>query len=116
MQKRHSIECRFAFLNQLNSLESLLFNFLSFSDKKWNLIAGNKYMYANRMRHDDFIMLFEEVGHKILLNEPLIDQNIQKLLNSDTILLNEKFSQKSIEILSTTGAWIGTRKINRHKP
>lgn len=91
-------------------------NFLSFSDKKWNLIAGNKYMYANRMRHDDFIMLFEEVGHKILLNEPSIDQNIQKLLNSNKILLNERFSQKSIEILSTTGAWIGTRKINRHKP
>jgi hypothetical protein len=28
--------------------------------------AGNKYMYMNRLRHDDFLDLFKSFGQKII--------------------------------------------------
>jgi SAM-dependent methyltransferase len=33
-------------------------NFLQYSDPSWNRYAGNRYMYMNRLRHDDFLMIF----------------------------------------------------------
>ncbi len=41
-------------------------NFLQYSDDEWARYAGNRYMYMNRLRHDDFLALFESAGQKIL--------------------------------------------------
>ena len=48
-------------------------NFLQYSDAKWDRYADNRYMYMNRLRHDDFLALFHSSGHKILATEPAID-------------------------------------------
>ncbi len=44
--------------------------------QEWDKIAGNRYMYMNRLRHDDFINLFQDLNCKILINEPDMDKNL----------------------------------------
>ena len=85
-------------------------NFLQFSDQQWRRYAGNKYSYMNRLRHDDLIRLFRSVGHEILLTETKIDKHAAKLLRNDAIELNERFRNKSKEILSINGSWIISRR------
>ena len=85
-------------------------NFLKYSDDEWERYAGNRYMYMNRLRHDDFINLFTSVNHSIVETQPNIDQRLKGLLRSGGVLLNERFSSKSEEVLATTGAWIISRK------
>lgn len=81
-------------------------NFLQYSDDTWRLYAGNRYMYMNRLRHDDFINLFQSAGHHILEAQPSIDQPSQELLHGRILSLNERFKAKSDEILSISGSWI----------
>jgi len=85
-------------------------NFLQYSDTEWNKYAGNRYMYMNRLRHDDFINMFESLGHGILLNKPDFDKRSFNLLKSGKFQLNEKFITKSKDMLSITGALIVTQK------
>ena len=81
-------------------------NFLKYSDDDWNRYAGNRYAYTNRLRHDDYISLFQSVGHRVLVAEPCIDRRSQKILRSGIFQLNERFNTKSEEILSVSDAWI----------
>ncbi len=85
-------------------------NFLKYSDSEWNRYGGNRYMYMNRLRHDDFLKLFESEGHRILLNKPNIDPRSLGLLKLNKFPLNEKYKGKSAEILATSNAWILTQK------
>jgi hypothetical protein len=85
-------------------------NFLQFSDDEWKRYAGNRYMYMNRLRHDDFIRLFQSTGHRILTAAPDVDQQYQVLLRSGSLRLNERFRSKSEDVLSITGAWIVSQK------
>ena len=79
-------------------------NFLQFSDDQWDKIAGNRYIYMNRLRHDDFLRLLSNAGHQILLEEPSIDQNLLEHLSD--MKLDFKFISKPKHIITTTGAWI----------
>jgi SAM-dependent methyltransferase len=81
-------------------------NFLKYSDDEWKRYAGNRYMYMNRLRHDDFISLLESVGHSIVEAEPTIDEHSQELLRNGSLQLNERFSSKSEDVLAIRGAWI----------
>jgi len=85
-------------------------NFLQYSDDEWKRYAGNRYMYMNRLRHDDFISLFQSVGHRILEARPDIDRRSQELLRSGILQLNARFSTKSEEIISISASWIVSKK------
>lgn len=85
-------------------------NFLQYSDSEWDRYAGNRYMYMNRLRHDDFLELFESAGHRILTNEASKDNHSIELLSQGTLPLNERFKNKSEEILSITDSWLVTQK------
>jgi hypothetical protein len=61
-------------------------------------------MYMNRLRHDDFVKMFELEEHKILLNQPDTDEEALELLHSGTLEIDEK--------LAATSAWIVSEKIN----
>ena len=87
-------------------------NFLQYSDNEWKKYAGNRYMYMNRMRHDDIINLFESVGHTILETQTDLDHNILKLLRSGTFKLDERYDFKKIDILATRSAWIISQKLS----
>ena len=53
-------------------------HFLQFSDGKCNKIAGNRYMYMNRLRHDDFVSLFQDLNNHILINEPTNNNRVSE--------------------------------------
>lgn len=89
-------------------------NFLQYSDAEWHQYAGNRYMYMNRLRHDDFIHLFESVGHDIVKAETFSDQNAQQLLQSESIQLDRQFQTKSTEILAIASSWIISQKKPAH--
>ena len=81
-------------------------NFLQYSDSDWHKYSGNKYMYMNRLRHDDFLELLEELDHRILLSYPEIDQESLDTIRSGSFHLDEKFLSKSEDMLSVRSAWI----------
>jgi SAM-dependent methyltransferase len=81
-------------------------NFLQYSDKVWTRYAGNRYMYMNRLRHDDFLSLFQAAGHRILATAPTVDDRVSKLLEQGRCRLAERFSAKAPAVLSIRGSWI----------
>ncbi len=85
-------------------------NFLQFSDRRWRRFAGNRYMYVNRLRHDDYLRLFESTGQRIVMDEPKVDPKSQQLLREGGIRLDARFSAKPLDILAIKGAWIASRK------
>ena len=85
-------------------------NFLQYSDDEWNKYAGNRYMYMNRLRHDDFVDLYQSVGHQIIKAETDIYNRSQKLLKNKAIKLDQQFSCKSEEILSIGESWMISKK------
>lgn len=90
-------------------------NFLQYSDVEWKKYAGNKYMYMNRLRHDDFLAVFASMDHRILLEIPWVDEQVRQLLISNTLQLNERFKEKPQDVLSIVGSWIVSKKIgNKH--
>ena len=80
-------------------------NFLQYSDTAWRLYAGNRYMYMNRLRHDDFVNLFSSESQRLLDTEPNIDRRSVQLLNSGRLRLDERFGSKSRETLSISSSW-----------
>ena len=85
-------------------------NFLQFSDDEWNKYAGNRYMYMNRLRHDDYIRLFQSAGHRVVSIDPSVDQQVEELLGGEGLQLDERFKSKSNDVLSITEAWIISQK------
>ena len=67
-----------------------------------------RYMYMNRLRHDDIQAIFDSAGHQILSDGPVIDSQALRLLQSGFPLSSE-FQRKPLEILATTRAWIVSR-------
>ncbi|WNG33882.1 class I SAM-dependent methyltransferase [Archangium violaceum] len=89
-------------------------NFLQYSESEWNKYAGNRYMYMNRLRHDDFIRMFESIKHRILMADPDEDKCVHDLITQGGLKLDARFKNKSIETLSTTGAWIVSKKTKQN--
>jgi Methyltransferase domain. len=85
-------------------------NFLQYSDTEWGKYAGNRYMYMNRLRHDDFVKLFESAGQHILATEPTVHLPSRELLGNHRLKSDERFRMKSQEVLATTDAWIVSKK------
>ncbi|HUB91328.1 MAG TPA: hypothetical protein VMA74_16515 [Dyella sp.] len=85
-------------------------NFLQYSDAQWDRYAGNRYMYMNRLRHDDFLALFEAAGHTVLATEPTVDETSLTLLREGMLGIDERFAGKTAEVLATTESWIVSAK------
>lgn len=85
-------------------------NFLKYSDMVWSWYAGNSYMYMNRLRHDDFQLLFRKAKCEIVRQSTDVDESITSVLDKMQGQLDMRFIGKSKETLSTTGAWFVMRK------
>jgi SAM-dependent methyltransferase len=85
-------------------------NFLQFTDVEWQKYAGNRYMYMNRLRHDDFIDIFSSLGNHILESQPNKDKSLVEFLRSGELRLDHRFRSKPEEILTITGSWIIAQK------
>ena len=85
-------------------------NFLQYSDAEWASYAGNRYMYMNRLRHDDFLALFQSAGHRILATTPALDARSLELLKTGRLRVNERFERKSPETLAIWRSWIVSQR------
>jgi SAM-dependent methyltransferase len=103
----HSLDFSDLFSEIDHSITSI--NFLQFNEEEWMKYAGNKYMYHNRMRVDDYEKLFEEIGIKIISNDKLIDKKALNELEKG-FHLNERFTKKSNLINATKSAWVIAQK------
>ena len=78
-------------------------NFLKYSDRLHNLIAGNQFTYHNRLRVNDFIEIFESSGYQIIKLKKNIDLVALGLLDSG-FKLHKRFAQYKKEDLATQNA------------
>lgn len=81
-------------------------NFLQFDEEEWASIAGNRYMYHNRLRVDELQELFERVGFEILWQESKVDLASLQLIRSGQIALDARFRGKSPETNASKHVWI----------
>jgi len=84
-------------------------NFLKYGDRTFAALAGNRYMYMNRLRVDDFLKLYERGGHRIAKLVPEVDAQTASLVDRGGIEVDGRFKNKSIETLATMNAWIVSR-------
>jgi SAM-dependent methyltransferase len=56
--------------------------FLRYSERAWDLIAGNRFMYQNRLRADDYYALFRELGLAVAHTEEMVDERALEDLKS----------------------------------
>jgi SAM-dependent methyltransferase len=104
----HRIDYTDHFAHSDRSISAI--NFLQFDQEQWDRIAGNRYMYMNRLRVDDVEALYQEANQRIVSNEPDRDPSLSQLLNGHSFVLDEAFGNKSEEVLVTTGSWIVSEK------
>jgi len=99
----HFIDFSDHFAHSDNSISAA--NFLQFSDKEWECWAGNRYMYHNRLRVDDFAHLFGRANLKIVAIDTDIDRQVLEELATG-FPLDARFEGKSTETNATTSAWV----------
>ncbi len=85
-------------------------NFLQFPEAKWERLAGNRYMYMNRLRHADYLRLFTSAGHQIVLAQPETDAQSLQLLKTGALQPHARFASYPPEELAITASWIVSAK------
>lgn len=104
----HRIDYSDHFSHSDRSISSI--NFLQFSDGEWDKIAGNRYMYMNRLRFDDFEDLYRRSQQRILSIEAEKDPAVVELLKDNALAIDERFEDKSRDVLATVNTWIVSEK------
>jgi SAM-dependent methyltransferase len=84
-------------------------NFLKFGPRTFRWLAGNRYMYMNRLRLDDFLALYARAVHEVVETLALPDPEIARQLDAGTIAVHADFAGKSRDTLATLSAWIASR-------
>lgn len=80
-------------------------NFLQFSENEWNRLAGNRYMYHNRLRVDEFQDLLAELNLEILALDTRVDETAVGVLSSG-FPLAERFRNKDRRTNAAAEAWL----------
>ena len=80
-------------------------NFLRFDETEWDRYAGNRYMYHNRLRVDDFAELLAQTNVQVIALETKLNQKALDELHQG-FPLADRFRHKTLEINATTGAWL----------
>lgn len=75
-------------------------NFLRFSEEQWERYAGNRFMYHNRLRIDDYVDLFEAAGLEILWLGSRTDSRALEELRGGFVV-DQRFGAKSAETNAT---------------
>lgn len=84
-------------------------NFLKFSDAQFHRLAGNRFMYMNRLRLDDFVELYARSGHVLAEVLAAPDPDTLRLLEGHGLAVHDRFAGKSLQTLATLAAWICSR-------
>jgi hypothetical protein len=81
-------------------------NFLRFGEAEWEVIAGNRYMYHNRLRVDELSALIQSTGLRILAEQTELNQEALGILREGKIPLDERFRGNPPETNATGKVWI----------
>lgn len=84
-------------------------NFLRYSEKEWEQIAGNQFAYCNRLRANDYFCLFRDLDFDIVRSETEVGDAARESLNGG-FLIDDQFSNYSADDLCTTRLRIALRK------
>ena len=74
----HRIDYSEHFSHSDSSISSL--KFLKFNANEWKKYDDNRNMCMNRLRHDDYLEVFENGDYTVLKGEPIRDENILRNL------------------------------------
>lgn len=85
-------------------------NFLQFDQRTWAAIGGNRYVYTNRLRIDDYLRLFEECGFRVVACERYSNPRGLEQLRDPSFRVDESFRGKSEADLAVTSAWALVQK------
>ncbi len=100
----HNIDFSDHFSHSDHSISRI--NFLQFSEIEWQRIAGNRYMYMNRLQIDDYMQLYPTAGQEIVSIDSKQDPDVCGLLRSGGFTLDGAFRGKTENVLATTEACI----------
>jgi SAM-dependent methyltransferase len=80
-------------------------NFLQFSELEWDRLAGNRYMFHNRLRVDEFQELLRELNLEVLALDSKVDNAAVQVLR-DGFPLDKRFQNKDFCTNAASGAWL----------
>lgn len=80
-------------------------NFLQFSEQAWAGYAGNRYMFHNRLRLDEFLALLDIAGLSPKHMETSVDERALDCLKQG-FPLHDRFRAKDPHTLATGNAWV----------
>jgi hypothetical protein len=80
-------------------------NFLQYSEEQWHRYSGNRYMYHNRARIDEFEEVMEKAGLRIIDRKLELDQDAVRLIKSG-FKLDRRFAGKPEEVNSTLNSLV----------
>ena len=86
----HFVDMSDHFQHQDTSISRI--NFLQYSERQWQRIAGNEFAYCNRMRVSDYVKIFDELGYKIERQENIVDQEAVIALREGKLKIDPAFS------------------------
>lgn len=75
-------------------------NFLQFDDATWHRYAGNRFMYHNRLRVDDYIAMLEQAGFTVVDLYRKLDERSLAALEAG-FQVHAQFADKSFHDLAT---------------
>lgn len=84
-------------------------NFLKFGEGTFRLLAGNSYMYMNRLRLDDFQALYARAGQQVVEQIANPDAATARVLADGSLRLAQAFADRPRDILATLNAWMVSR-------
>jgi len=85
------------------------FHFLRYNDRQWDRLAGNRYMYMNRLQCDDFEQIYAQSEQEVLLMEAEPDAPSLRQLQASAIPLDSRFASKPAETLATLSSMFVSR-------
>ena len=77
-------------------------NFLRFSEAEWERLAGNRFMFMNRLRASDYRSIFAAAGLDIIDLDSVVDDEALRLIESGGLPLDGRFEGRTSNDLATT--------------
>lgn len=74
-------------------------NFLQFGEREWARLAGNQFMYHNRLRAFEYLELFERAGVRVIEQQQSVDEPSLRALKNG-FPLHEEFRHVPVEQLA----------------
>jgi hypothetical protein len=85
-------------------------NFLRFSEKEWARLAGNQFAYHNRLRSDDFELLFSEELFEIVESSYRTDVGALDALQSGFPISRRFRGKRPEDLARTRGLYVLSRR------